>query len=622
MRRYVQMLTSTWDNNYLVALVKGITRRFKNEDIGLHIFNAYDEIYEKDFYTHDTEIFTLPHTDNYIGMLAAFNSVDSSNNINALIADFHRSGKPVISIDQHAKGASFYGLDNYQSMYRIVEHLINVHSCRTLNYVGGPEDNEENMLRYRAFSDCLKEHGIPLDEKRVRHYRFTSEDGRQAYRDFKDMGVHLPDAVVCANDNMAYGYCTQAAQDGYSAPWNFRITGFDNTEQGQQYLPSITSVNRNWEQLGYDAADGLLKMVNDGSYIKEHETVGFVKINESCGCAQGERNLRDDYMDMLTLMSTTRANGFRQDSARKILCSVPNMDKFRNAMFESNKILGLSGYAVCINNTFLDPDTEPTKAGFTDTVVGYMEGGYENINTHDNLLPAAYNLNNTINYIFSCLHFGSYTFGYCVMPFDDELIIHGEHRILMESLSLALMNIRQHLALDLMNEKLRNLYLEDTLTGLYNRFGYRDLGAGFYDKYNGDIFVVYADLDNLKLINDRYGHSFGDTAIKVLADALKDTFSDDDIKVRMGGDEFIVLGRYESEPRLEVQRDMINAYLAGYSREHDFPITIAASVAYVCNDPADKADIETLVHMADQKMYKIKEQHHSRRATDKKPEGL
>ena len=55
MRRYVQMLTSTWDNNYLVALVKGITRRFKNEDIGLHIFNAYDEIYEKDFYIARTK---------------------------------------------------------------------------------------------------------------------------------------------------------------------------------------------------------------------------------------------------------------------------------------------------------------------------------------------------------------------------------------------------------------------------------------------------------------------------------------------------------------------------------------------------------------------------------------
>ena len=488
--------------------------------------------------------------------------------------------------------------------------------------MGGPEDNEENKLRFKAFADCLKEHGIPLEEKRVRHYRFMTEDGHRAYSEFKDMGVHLPDAVVCANDSMAYGYCIAAGRDGYSAPWNFRITGFDNTDQGQQYLPSITSVNRNWEQLGYDSADGLLNMVTTGKHIKEHNTVGFVKINESCGCANGERNIRDDYMGMLDLMSVTRMNSYRQDSARKILCSAPNLDRFRHAIYESNRILGVAGFCVCINDTFFDPDCDLKESGFTKHVEGFMEGSRENIDTTVTLLPAAYALNNEVNYIFSCLHFGDHTFGYCVMPFDDKLIIHGEHRALMESLSLALMNIKQHLALDQTNEKLRDLYLQDTLTGLYNRFGYRDLAPGFYDKSAGYIFIVYADLDNLKLINDKFGHNYGDTAIKVLADALKDTFGEDDIKIRMGGDEFIVVGRYESEPKLEVQRDMIDAYLANYSKENDFPVTIAASIAYVYNDPNNMSDLETLVHMADQKMYAIKQQHHNRRATDPKPPGL
>lgn len=616
MRRYVQMLTSTWDNKYLATMVKGISRRFADEDVGLHIFNAYDEVYEKDFYKHDKEIFTLPNPDNYIGALVVFNSVDSVNDINNLVAAFNRTGKPVITIDQHAEGASFYGLDNYQSMYKIVDHLITVHACRTLNYVGGPADNEENILRYKAFCDCLKAHGLSADEKRVRHYRFMSEDGHEAYREFKENGIHLPDAVVCANDSMAYGYSVAAARDGYSAPWNFRITGFDNTDQGQQYLPSITSVNRNWEQLGYDAADGLLTMVNSGSFIKEHNTVGYVKINESCGCAHGERNLRKDYMELLNLASITRMNSYRQDSARKILCSTPSLERFRQAMYDSNRILGVAGFAVCVNENFFNVDSPENEDRFSRIVTGYMEEGYETIDTDTNLLPAVYALDRDANYIFSCLHFGDHTFGYCVMPFDEDLIIHGEHRALMESLSLALMNIKQHLALDIANERLRTLYIQDTLTGLYNRFGYRDLCAGFYDRHGGSVFVVYADLDNLKKINDRFGHSYGDTAIKALADALKDTFSDDDIKVRMGGDEFIVIGRYESVSKLEVQRDMISTYLANYSREIDFPLTIEASIAYVYNDPDNMVDIETLVHSADQKMYEIKQTHHNRRATD------
>ncbi|HCM92485.1 MAG TPA: hypothetical protein DIS78_07985 [Lachnospiraceae bacterium] len=617
MRRYVQMLTSTWDNKYLASLVRGISHRFADEDIGLHIFNAYDEVFEKDFYKHDKEVFKLPAPGNYIGMIVVFNSVDAANDIHALVARFRDSGRPVITIDQHSEGASFYGLDNYQSMYKIVDHLITAHSCQTLNYVGGPEHNEENILRYKAYEDCLKAHGIAIDERRVRHYRFVVEDGQEAYREFKEMGIHLPDAVVCANDNMAYGYCLEAQKDGYSAPWDFRITGFDNIDRGQQFLPSITSVNRNWEQLGYDSADGLLSMAEGGTFIEEHHTTGYVKINESCGCAHGERSLRNDYMEILNTQSLARVSTHRQDAARKILCSAPNLDKFKEALYESNQALGISGFAVCLNETFFDPDLNSEENRFTETVSAYMPGSNETIDTKVNLLPAAYALDNNTNYIFSCLHFTDYTFGYCVMPFNEDLILHGEHRALMESLSLALMNIKHHLALDVMNERLRTLYLQDTLTGLYNRFGYRDLGADFFDKYAGNVFVVYADLDNLKKINDMYGHSYGDTAIKALADALKKAFSDDDIKIRMGGDEFIVIGRYESVEKLEIQRDMISSYLADRSRESDFPLTICASIAYVYNDPDDLSDIEALVHAADQKMYEIKQTHHNRRATDK-----
>ena len=616
MRRYVQMLTSTWDNKYLATLVKGIGRRFADENIGLHIFNAYDEVYEKDFYKHDKEIFTLPDQGNYIGMIVVFNSVDSAGDLESMVNGFIKHGKPVITIDQHAEGGSFYGLDNYQSMYMIVEHLITEHSCRTLNYVGGPAHNEENILRFKAFKDCLEAHGIKVEDDRVRHYRFMPEDGNIAYREFKDMGLHLPDAVVCANDGMAYGYCVEAARDGYSAPWNFRITGFDNTDKGQQYLPSITSVNRNWEQLGYDSADGLLKMVDTGEYIPEHHTVGFVRINESCGCSQGDRSLRDDYMDMLNNIDKTQFNSYRQDAARKILCSAPSLDGFRQAIYESNNVLGIGSYAVCLNETFFDEDSSLKVPGFTGKLVGYMPGSKEDIDRSVTLLPMAYVHNDADNYIFSCLHFSEYTFGYCVMPFDEDFIIHGEHRALMESLSLALMNIKQHLALDVMNEKLRTLYIQDTLTGLYNRFGYRDLGSDYYDRYDGNVYIVYADLDNLKKINDKYGHSYGDTAIKALADALKDTFDEDEIKIRMGGDEFIVIGRFESEKKLEIQQQMINDHLTRCSSEINFPITIMASIAYVCNDPSNKVDIETLVHMADQKMYVIKQNHHSRRSTD------
>lgn len=45
----------------------------------------------------------------------------------------------------------------------MVEHLIVAHSCKTLNYVGGPADSQENLLRWQAYEDVLQRYGIPLE---------------------------------------------------------------------------------------------------------------------------------------------------------------------------------------------------------------------------------------------------------------------------------------------------------------------------------------------------------------------------------------------------------------------------------------------------------------------------
>lgn len=613
MRQYIQMLASTWDHRYLTTLVDGINRRLKDEDIGLHIFNAYDDIIEKNFYTLDREIFSLPGDDDYIGMITVFNSVDATRSISHHVSEFKKTGKPVLTIDSHVGDTPFFGIDNYASMYDIVEHMVGYHRCRVLNYVGGPATNEENQLRYRAFVDCLTAHDIPVDYNRIRHYRFLVEDGRQAYLDFKAQGLHLPDCVICANDHMAYGYCLSAREDGYDAPEDFRITGFDNVDMGQDFIPSITSINRRWDQLGYDAADGIIKMVRSGRPIMEHFTVGMVQANESCGCAIATRNLRNDYLKSLMKARDIHENSIKVDTARKILLSTPDMQRFGQAMYKTTRALNIPHYALCLNDNFSDLENTEKGSSFTQNVTAYLEESIEELDTSKSLLPSSFRSSEEKIYIFAAIHFDALTFGYCVMPFDFEFIANGGHRFLMDNISLALVNIRQRYALNEMNEKLRNLYVRDALTGLYNRFGYSEFLPTLFVKNDGCVFAMCMDLDNLKIINDRYGHNYGDMAIKALADAICDTFSDEDLKVRMGGDEFTVIGHYISDELLDKQEKKIHKYLKDFCIENDFPIPVEASIAYAnSTESSELSDLKELTNLADQRMYAIKQEHHKR----------
>src|SRR5690349_13522502 len=91
-----------------------------------------------------------------------------------------------------------------------------------------------------------------------------------------------------------------------------------------------------------------------------------------------------------------------------------------------------------------------------------------------------------------------------------------------------------------LQKNLQNLSLIDDLTGLYNRRGFLALAEQHLRmiQRKGAALLIYLDLDDLKLINDSYGHLEGNRALIVTANVLRACFRQSDILARMGGDEF------------------------------------------------------------------------------------
>src|SRR5439155_4655683 len=90
---------------------------------------------------------------------------------------------------------------------------------------------------------------------------------------------------------------------------------------------------------------------------------------------------------------------------------------------------------------------------------------------------------------------------------------------------------------------LQSLVITDPLTGLYNRRGFTTLANQLLKqaRRSRQPFLLFtADLDDLKQINDGYGHLEGDQVINAAAAILKDTFRASDVIARIGGDEFAV----------------------------------------------------------------------------------
>jgi diguanylate cyclase (GGDEF)-like protein/PAS domain S-box-containing protein len=150
----------------------------------------------------------------------------------------------------------------------------------------------------------------------------------------------------------------------------------------------------------------------------------------------------------------------------------------------------------------------------------------------------------------------------------------------------------------------------DELTGLPNRALFLDrLGVALAQasRNQSRVSVLFLDLDNMKAINDTFGHAAGDRVLQAVAQRLTDALRAGDTVARVGGDEFLILltvhDRAEAE---QVARAILARIAESLSIESD-ELFITTSIG-VAIHPADGDDAESLIEGADAAMYQVKEQ--------------
>lgn len=164
--------------------------------------------------------------------------------------------------------------------------------------------------------------------------------------------------------------------------------------------------------------------------------------------------------------------------------------------------------------------------------------------------------------------------------------------------------------LKLLEEKLRTLSLTDELTGLYNRRGFFTLAEQVLKmakRQNRGIFMVYADLDNLKKINDTLGHQEGDRALVDAAGIFRATYRESDIIARIGGDEFAaILERKSEDSKTITLRLLQNIEEHNAKADRSYELSISLGVSYY--DPESPCSIDELLARADDLLYEEKKQ--------------
>jgi diguanylate cyclase (GGDEF)-like protein/PAS domain S-box-containing protein len=160
-----------------------------------------------------------------------------------------------------------------------------------------------------------------------------------------------------------------------------------------------------------------------------------------------------------------------------------------------------------------------------------------------------------------------------------------------------------------LEEELLNLSLTDELTGLYNRRGFFTLVEQMMKvvrRQQEGAFLLYADLDNLKKINDTLGHHQGDFALSDVAQLLKASYRESDIIARIGGDEFVVIPVGNSGDDTEVITGRFRRNIQDHNEQMGRAFTLSVSIGVAYYDPAAPSTVEELLRQAEKMMYSEK----------------
>ncbi len=160
---------------------------------------------------------------------------------------------------------------------------------------------------------------------------------------------------------------------------------------------------------------------------------------------------------------------------------------------------------------------------------------------------------------------------------------------------------------------LLDLALVDELTGLYNRRGFltlatRDLRVA--RRGEETLLVAFADLDDLKRVNDSAGHAVGDRALRDTALVLRHTVRGSDLVARIGGDEYAVLVRHAGPESAGVLADRLKRLLREFNRRAARPYQLAISLGFAAHKASTLGSVAGLLERADRALYRDKRRRH------------
>lgn len=599
---------------------------YNSSEYKMLVFQCFEEIQANS--PNDTgglSVFKLINYDIIDVMIIVPVSLHSLEHAEALAANCLSHGVPIISVDIPLTGAFCVSFDYIGAFGALVEHVLSWHSCKRVKLVAGTVGNYFSDLRVDTCRRIMQEHGLELGENNILYGDFWEGPTMEAMDKFFESGEPLPEVFICCNDTMAMTVCLKLNEHGINVPDDVLVTGFDGIQIEKFHKPRLTTAVRDNEGLAETILDLTRKILSGEASEPYRIDLDYNPVfSESCNCGSPDLvNSNRMLADFVRNYSYTLNYEEHINNMENLIAADPSPANVHRVVRE----FGFKNSVICLTDEFCrcfsDGESKPEKFSGFNTMHVFACTFSDGRKSEKTVFPAArlipllensFSEYNTLLVI--PLHFQDSVQGYIVTHYvNDE---HHNERLytFTTSLDRCLETMRIHEHLSSLNQRLEFMFTHDQLTKIYNRYGFY---KGFRESYAAldgqkcDVFIISIDLNDMKYINDNFGHSAGDDALCITASALTGAaeISGGVICSRFGGDEFVaakVCCGNAAKQAEEYHRNFVEIldHLNSTSGK-PYKVHVGLGVYSATLDRVDS--IDELIELADRLMYSDKAKH-------------
>ncbi len=535
-----------------------------------------------------------------------------------------RSNCPVVSVRREIPEYYNVLVDDYTVLDEILDHFIEKHKFTKINFLSGPKEKPDAQKRLATYKKVLSKHGIPIENERIYYGDFWKETGVDAVNYWLEEGKELPEAIVCANDYMALTVCKALLERGISVPEQIAISGCDDLEDASEYWPTLTTARMPVFEMGIEAVN----KINDHILGKEQKKNTYLKTitiyRESCGCKkhyyrESNERRRGKIHAREALRTEISRNAYMSTDLTGLTNLEEVVDKMWTYVYDN---INFTHFCMCLHQDWDIFGQDDEKRQFSSEEELIMVVGIKNKQkftklkcNKKELIPTELAEDRAMVYFLAPLHHQQHSFGYVGISFSKVQTYMTTFQGWLINVSNALENIRMQGELKRLVYKLEDMSIRDELTELYNRRVLDTLGKKYLNQcmeQRSRLMVFTADMDKLKYINDKFGHASGDIALKVVANALLHAAEDDEICIRLGGDEFMVIGMDYDEGKMVKYVNRFIEELNQFNFKNEYEFNVFISFGYNLVLPDENTTIESCLMEADTLMYQQKYEKNAR----------